>query len=160
MRLEVNTRGWPTYNGIRNLKAEAFQIQWTPEMIAEAQRCRDDVVYFLSTYVKIVHPDKGVVYFEPYEFQKDFIQLMNDERFVVGKLARQCGKSTVMLGYILHYILFNKTKQVAILANTHQNAKKLMRQLKDMLQEVPMWLQQGVMKWDTQEIILENKPLS
>lgn len=157
MALEVSTRGWPVYNGIRNLKAEGYQIAWTPEMRDELQRCANDVVYFLSNYVKIVHPDRGTVNFEPYEFQKDFIQLMNDERFVIGKLARQCGKSTVMLGYILHYILFNTTKQVAILANTHQNAKKLMRQLKDMLQDVPMWLQQGVMKWDTQEIILENK---
>lgn len=49
------------YLGNNNLKRSNIKIEWTQEQVAEYIKCANDVDYFCSTYVKIVHVDKGLV---------------------------------------------------------------------------------------------------
>ena len=106
--------------------------------------------------MKIISLDKGLVPFELYDFQEEMVRTIHTNRFVIAKLPRQSGKSTVVTAYILHYILFNQSVNVAILANKLSTARELLSRLKLAYEYLPKWLQQGVLEWNKGSIQLEN----
>jgi len=106
--------------------------------------------------VKILSLDKGLVPFEPYDYQEEMIRTIHENRFVIGKLPRQTGKSTTIIAYLLHYVLFNQSMSVAILANKLNTARELLGRLQLAYEYLPMWLQQGVVEWNKGSIVLEN----
>jgi hypothetical protein len=144
------------YLGNANLKAEGVKINFSEKQIEEYVKCSQDPLYFIKNYVKIVSLDKGLVPFEPYEFQEDMIQAVHKNRFVICKMPRQSGKSTTMISFLLHYILFNQSMSVAILANKLATARELLGRLKLAYEYLPVWLQQGVVEWNKGSIVLEN----
>ena len=144
------------YLGNTNLKAAGVNVNFSPEQIEEYVKCSQDPLYFIKNYVKIVSLDKGLVPFEPYDFQEDMIRTIHENRFVIGKLPRQTGKSTTIISYLLHYVLFNQSMSVAILANKLTTARELLGRLKLAYEYLPMWLQQGVVEWNKGSIVLEN----
>jgi hypothetical protein len=144
------------YLGNSNLKAAGVNVNFSPEQIEEYVKCSQDPLYFIKNYVKIVSLDKGLVPFEPYDFQEDMIHTIHENRFVIGKLPRQTGKSTTIISYLLHYVLFNQSMSVAILANKLTTARELLGRLKLAYEYLPMWLQQGVVEWNKGSIVLEN----
>ena len=144
------------YLGNSNLKAAGVNVNFSPEQIEEYVKCSQDPMYFIRNYVKIVSLDKGLVPFEPYDFQEDMIEAIHKNRFVIGKLPRQTGKSTTIISYLLHYVLFNQSMSVAILANKLNTARELLGRLKLAYEYLPMWLQQGVVEWNKGSIVLEN----
>tara|TARA_R110000868_G_scaffold9867_2_gene48471 strand:- start:40568 stop:42238 length:1671 start_codon:yes stop_codon:yes gene_type:complete len=144
------------YLGNANLKSAGVNINFSPEQIEEYMKCANDPLYFIANYVKIVSLDKGLVPFTPYDFQEDMIESVHKNRFVIMKCPRQSGKSTTMVSYLLHYILFNQNMSVAILANKLSTARELLGRLKLAYEYLPMWLQQGVVEWNKGSIVLEN----
>jgi len=144
------------YLGNPNLKPVGVQQQFTPEQVKEYIKCATDPVYFVEKYVKIVAVDKGLVPFEMYDFQKDLIAKLHANRFVIGKLPRQVGKTTTVGAYLLHYVLFNQNMNVAILANKQSTAIEILGRIKMAYEYLPKWLQQGVIEWNKGSVVLEN----
>lgn len=144
------------YLGNSNLKAENIQVQWTEEQLEEYMKCSQDPVYFIKKYVKIVNLNEGLVPFELYDFQERFVNTMHSNRFVISKFPRQSGKSTTVIAYILHTVLFNPDQNVAILANKLATARELLHRLKLAYEYLPHWIQQGVRSWNKGSIELEN----
>jgi len=145
-----------TYLGNPNLKRANVNVSFTPEQIQEYVKCSEDPIYFIKSYVKIVSLDKGLINFDMFDFQELFVNTINENRFTIGKMPRQCGKSTTLVAYILWYILFNPTSNVAILANKQTVAKLHMDRLKVAYEYLPKWLQQGIKEWNKMSIELEN----
>ena len=144
------------YLGNSNLKAAGVNVNFSPEQIEEYVKCSQDPLYCIKNYVKIVSLDKGLVPFEPYDYQENMIRTIHENRFVIGKLPRQTGKSTTIIAYLLHYVLFNQSMSVAILANKLTTARELLGRLQLAYEYLPMWLQQGVVEWNKGSIVLEN----
>jgi len=144
------------YLGNPNLKAANVPVEFTEEQIGEYLRCSEDPVYFIKNYVKIVNLNEGLVPFELYEFQERFVKTIHNNRFTISKFPRQSGKSTTVIAYILHTVLFNPNQNVAILANKLATARELLHRLKLAYEHLPRWLQQGVLSWNKGSIELEN----
>ena len=144
------------YLGNANIKAAGVESEYTKEQIEEYAKCVSDPMYFIENYIKIVSLDEGLVQFEPYSFQKNILESVHNDRFVICKMPRQSGKSTTVISYLLHYVLFNPDKNVAILANKLTTARELLGRLKLAYEHLPKWLQQGVVEWNKGSIVLEN----
>jgi hypothetical protein len=144
------------YLGNNNLKRIGEQIEWTPDMLKEYMKCAEDPVYFAKTYIKIVHVDKGLVPFEMYGYQEEITEKITNSRRVAVLTARQSGKTTTAMAIILHYILFNEFKTVAILANKGDASREVMARVKLAYEALPKWLQQGIEEWNKGNIALEN----
>ena len=144
------------YLGNPNLKKANVPQEWTKEEILEYSRCMKDPIYFIKNYIKIVSLDEGLVPFELYDFQKEMIGTFHNNRFTICKLPRQSGKSTTIIAYLLHYVLFNPQVNVAILANKAATARDLLGRLQLAYEHLPKWLQQGVMSWNKGSLELEN----
>jgi hypothetical protein len=73
------------------IKRPGTQTEYTPEMILELNKCSEDIWNFLP-YIKIIHPDRGIIKFEPYDFQKQILKNFQNNRFNVVLASRQSGK--------------------------------------------------------------------
>ena len=144
------------YLGNKNLKAAGTNVEFTKEQVEEYLKCAKDPVHFIKEYVRIVSLDEGLVPFSMYDFQEDMVRKIHDNRFVIAKLPRQTGKSTTVISYLLHYILFTQDVNVAILANKLATARELLHRLKLAYEYLPTWMQQGIVEWNKGSIILEN----
>jgi len=144
------------YLGNPNLKAANVPVEFNEEQVAEYLHCSQDPVYFIKNYVKIVNLNDGLVPFELYDFQEKFVNTIHKNRFTISKFPRQSGKSTTVIAYILHTVLFNPNQNVAILANKLATARELLHRLKLAYEYLPKWIQQGVLSWNKGSIELEN----
>jgi hypothetical protein len=144
------------YLGNPLLKKANVPVEFTKEQIQEYQKCMDDPVYFIQEYMKIVSLDEGLVPFKMYDFQQNMVQTFHDNRFTICKLPRQSGKSTTIIAYLLHYVLFNQNVNVAILANKSSTARDILGRLQLGYENLPKWLQQGVVSWNKGSLDLEN----
>ena len=144
------------YLGNPNLKKANTPIEFTQENIEEYLKCKSDPVYFSMNYVKIVTLDEGLKSFTPYDFQEKLINNFHDNRFNICKMPRQTGKSTTIISFLLHYILFNESVNCAILANKLATARELLSRLQLAYEHLPKWMQQGVVVWNKGNIELEN----
>ena len=144
------------YLGNTKLKKDGVKMQFTPEMITEYAKCKNDIVYFCKEYVKIVHVDDGLIDFGMYDFQEDLINNINDNRYSISLCSRQVGKSITTVAWMLHFILFNEYKRVGVIANKGSTAKKILGKLKLAYENLPHWMQSGVVEWNKNSIELEN----
>ena len=144
------------YMGNPNLKPTGVEMEFTKEQVKEYIKCSQDPVYFIRNYVKIVSLDEGLVPFSMYDFQEEMVNVIHNNRFFIGKLPRQTGKSTTMISYLLHYVLFNQSMSVAVLANKQAVSRDILGRLQLAYEYLPLWLQQGIIAWNKGSIELEN----
>ena len=144
------------YLGNPNLKRANTPINFTKEDVEEYLRCKKDPVYFAKNYVKIVSLDEGLVPFKMWDFQEKLIRNFHEKRFNICKMPRQTGKSTTCVSYLLHYIVFNDSVNVGILANKAATARELLGRLATAYENLPKWMQQGIISWNKGSIELEN----
>ena len=145
-----------SYNGNARLKQVGYPIQFSQEQVRELVRCASDPAYFIETYCKIVSLDLGLIPFSLYDYQKNFIDVIQINRKVISMQPRQMGKSQVVAGYILWYTLFQSNKTVAILANKAAAAREILFRYQLMYENLPLFLQQGIKTWNKGDIELEN----
>ena len=144
------------YLGNPNLKKANVPIEFTQEQIMEFMRCKANPVYFAKKHVKIVTLDYGLMPFEPYDFQEGLINNFHRERFNICKMPRQTGKSTTVISYLLHYVVFNDSVNIGILANKAATARELLGRLQTAYENLPKWMQQGVLSWNRGSLELDN----
>jgi hypothetical protein len=152
----MNDRDMKGYNGNVLLKRENQEIEWTPDLIAEWVKCSKDPLYFIENYMKIITLNHGLQLFKPYPYQRKMIKSFVDNRYSIVTTARQAGKSTTTVGFILWYILFQEDKTVALLANKGETAREILGRVQLAYQHLPKWLQQGIREWNKGSFELEN----
>ena len=144
------------YLGNPNLKKANTPIEFTEENVIEFMKCKDDPVYFAKQYIKIVSLDEGLVPFNLYPFQEKLVRNFHENRFNICKMPRQTGKSTTVVSYLLHYAVFNDNVNIGILANKAKIAMDLLGRLQTAYENLPKWMQQGIIAWNKGSLELEN----
>tara|TARA_R100000951_G_scaffold21399_1_gene17814 strand:- start:6393 stop:8039 length:1647 start_codon:yes stop_codon:yes gene_type:complete len=144
------------YLGNPNLKKANTQIEFTKDQIQEYLRCKEDPVYFAAQYVKIVTLDHGLQPFKMYDFQEKLVNNFHANRFNICKMPRQTGKSTTVVSFLLHYAVFNDSVNIGILANKASTARELLSRLQIAYENLPKWMQQGILSWNKGSLELEN----
>mgnify|MGYP000178535606 FL=1 len=152
----MNERHMKGYRGSSALKKVNTIIEWTPELIEEYIQCSQDPFYFAERHMSIINVDRGKIKIKLYDYQREIIQSALDNRRTVAECARQSGKTTAITVFVLWYILFNKDKTVAILANKAETAREILSRIQLAYENLPKWLQQGVVEWNKGKFELEN----
>tara|TARA_B100000427_G_scaffold160046_1_gene133078 strand:+ start:381 stop:2033 length:1653 start_codon:yes stop_codon:yes gene_type:complete len=144
------------YLGNPNLKKANVTVDFTKKQVNEYLKCAKNPVYFIRKYIKIVSLDEGVIPFKMYDFQEGMVEKFHEHRFNICKLPRQSGKSTIVTAYLLWYVLFNSNVNVAILANKAPTAREMLGRLQLSYENLPKWMQQGIVGWNKGSLELEN----
>lgn len=144
------------YLGNQNLKKVGVEISFTEEQAKEIFNCSEDPVYFIKKYVKIVNVDRGLIPFDMWPFQEEMVNDFHQNRFCICKMPRQVGKTTTTVGYMLWSVLFQDDYNIAILANKGALAQDILGRLQKAYENLPLWLQQGIITWNKRSLELEN----
>jgi hypothetical protein len=144
------------YNGNVNLKRKGVSVEFTQDMVGEFVKCAQNPTYFAEKYIQIVHVDRGLIPIALYDYQKDIVEKITNNRRVTVVTSRQAGKTTTAVAVILHYVLFNEHKTCALLANKGDAAREILDRIKIAYEALPKWMQQGVMEWNKGSVEFEN----
>lgn len=75
-----------------NIKKAYSNSEYTPEQIEELKKCYRSPIYFMKTYVKVMHPTRGIVPFKLYPYQEEAVKSFEANSDVICKIGRQMGK--------------------------------------------------------------------
>ena len=144
------------YNGNPKLRRAHTKITLTQHQINEFKKCAKDPIYFIRNYVKIIVLGKGLQPFNLYDFQEDMIGKFVNNRFIICKIPRQSGKTITTVAFMLWTILFNENYNLAILAHKGTAANGILQRLKLAYENLPTWMQAGIVEWNKGNIELDN----
>lgn len=150
------------FKGKAHLRREGEYIEYTPEQIEEVVKCAEDPIYFAENYFTIINPLRGKETIKLYEFQKKmlkaYVDTPNDKTSVIINIPRQMGKTTLTTVYLLWYVLFNKDKTVAVIANKLDIAVEIVSRVKLAYESLPLWIQPGLKDdgWAQKKLLLGN----
>lgn len=148
------------FDGNPMLRGAGETFEYTPDMIKEIIKCKEDILYFAENYFYIQNLDKGKIKIPLWGFQKSLIKAMkeppNGKKHICILAARQMSKTTVMTIYLLHEFLFKKDYTIAILANREATAIEILGRIQMAYSLLPIWMQRGVVVYNKKEVLLEN----
>ena len=116
------------------------------QLLDEFKKCREDPEYFISTYIKVTHPIRGLVPFHLYPFQKRILSEIEGNRFSILRKFRQAGCTTIAAAYSLWTITFQKHKSVVILSKGDAESTEVLDRIKLMYDELPSFLKPGIIE--------------
>lgn len=141
--------------GNENLPID-ITIDWTPEMVAEFKKCKEDIFYFAQNYFSIINLDTGRQKIQLYDAQKNAIEKIVNNRRTVICASRQVGKTTLVTVVCLWYAIFTPDFTIAVLANKEDQAKEILERVKLAYEELPNWLKAGIWEFTKEHIRLTN----
>jgi hypothetical protein len=139
-------------------KAHAPQ-RYTLEEVKHLEACMDPVdgpLYFCKNFLKIQHPVRGSIAFEPYEYQERLIRSYHNYKQSIGMLPRQMGKTTCATGYLLWYTMFIPEAQVLIAAHKYEGAQDIMNRYRFGYENLPDFIRAGVYSYNRNTIEYDN----
>lgn len=145
----------PFYENNTKLLKGDLVFDRTHEEIQEWFRCKNDIIYFVEKYCKLMTPE-GIKNVKLRDYQKHYLEHLVDNRLSIYLACRQCGKTTTSAVFMLHYILFNVDKNALVLGNKRKTAVEILDKAKKIYLELPYFLKPGIYKWNEGEIVLDN----
>ena len=145
-----------SYMGNPNLPTANATFEYTPEMVAEIAKCRDDILYFAENYFYIIEPDLGKIKIPLLPYQKNLLNAFRDNRFNIVNSSRQSGKTTCLTILALHETCFKDYRNTLIVANKEDTAKMIFKRVKMAYEELPNWLKPGVKNWGQESTEFSN----
>ena len=144
--------------GVLVKKAFAKQ-RYTLEEVKHLEACMDPVdgpLYFCKNFLKIQHPTRGSMPFQPYPYQESLLRAYHDYRYTIAMLPRQSGKTTCASGYLLWYTMFIPEAQVLIAAHKHAGAQDIMNRYRYGYENLPDFIRAGVHSYNRNTIEYDN----
>ena len=77
-------------------KAAHLKMELSKQELLEFRACcnhRSGPLYFMENFMKIQHPTRGGINFEPFDYQLELIENYNSNRYSINMLGRQMGKA-------------------------------------------------------------------
>lgn len=65
---------------------------FTPQQIKELKKCANDPIYFIENYLSLVNEKAEEIPFKLFDFQKELIESLIENRYTIALWARQMGK--------------------------------------------------------------------
>jgi len=135
------------YMGDPNLPSLGAEFEYTPEMIKEITKCKNDVLHFAAKYFYIIDPDKGRSIIDLYKFQKRILKAFTKHRYNILIASRQASKTTLFTIFALWVACFNSDQNIVVVANKEATAKEIFRRIKLAYEELPEWLKPAVKEY-------------
>ena len=113
--------------------------QTKTQQVQEIIKCGKDPNYFFKNYLKIQHPVRGLIPFDTYEFQDECVNQFTDHRFNIVLKSRQLGLSTLVAAYSLWMALYQRDKNILVIATKLTVAQNFITKVKTMIRSLPKW---------------------
>lgn len=139
-----------------SIKRPFQETEYTSETIMDLKRCLVDPIFFIENFVKVQHPTKGTVPMVLFEYQKEMLDAIHNNKDTVILASRQLGKTTVVAAYILWMTCFQTDKLCVIASKAMNHAVEIMSRIKFAYEELPLWLKPGCRYYSRTSIEFDN----
>ena len=112
------------------------------EAVKEFKRCSKAPSYFISKYIKVTHPVRGLVNFELYPFQKRIVKELTSHRFNILRKFRQA--------------IFAKYQTIPSISKGDQESTEVLERIKLMYDELPDIMKPGIEEDNKHTLKLKN----
>lgn len=144
------------YRGDKNVPKSEAQFEWTPKMVQELKKCKEDIIYFAENYFYIVSLDRGKEVIKLYTRQRQILKSLSKERFLCLLSSRQFGKTTLMTIYALWLSCFEADQRIMIVANREQTAINIFKRIRTAYEQLPNFLKPGVKEYGKTGLTFDN----
>ena len=141
-----------------DIKRPNAPVEYTKETAHELVKCAKDCIYFVRNYVKIVHPKRGAIPFDLYDFQEDILRMYQSSRYNISMQSRQTGKSQTACAFLLWAAIFTDNIEILIASNKNKGAMEMIKRIRFMYTHLPDWLKPGINEsyWNKHELAWDN----
>ena len=153
---EINIDKSQFYRGDKNVPKDGAEFEWTPQMVNELKKCKQDIIYFAENYFTITNLDRGKEKIKLYVKQKQVLRSLMNNRFVSLLSSRQAGKSTLMTIYVLWVTCFFGDQRAVIVANKEQTAINIFKRVRMAYEQLPVFLKPGVKEYGKTGVTFDN----
>lgn len=126
------------------------------DQVNEIIKCGKDPKYFIKTYTKIQHPTRGTIRFDTFDFQDDCVDAFIEHRLNIILKSRQLGLSTICAAYAVWMAIFQKDKNILVIATKLKTAMNFIKKVAVILQSLPKWLLLPKFEPSKQQITFSN----
>lgn len=144
------------YRGDKNVPKSEAQFEWTPKMVQELKKCKEDIIYFAENYFYIVNLDRGKEVISLYTRQKQILRSLINNRFTILLSSRQFGKTTLMTIYALWLACFESDQRVMVVANREQTAINVFKRIRLAYEQLPNFLKPGAKDYGKTGLTFDN----
>lgn len=138
------------------VKKPNAKTTFTMDELEHLDRCEDDPIYFIETFIKVQHPKKGSVPLILYDFQREMVAAFHKYNRIVGLTARQMGKTTTASAYLLWLAMFREDTKVLVVANKLKSALEIMERVRYAYEECPDYIKCGTKEYNKTSITFDN----
>jgi len=127
----------------------------TEKHIEEYFKCKNSFEYHISKYILLELPG-GDIYINPYDKQKELLQLVYQKHYVIVIKSRQIGISTIIQAYISWLVVFHENVVVGIVSKDGKESTDFARFIMGFIDKLPNWMQPKFTKRTERTFILKN----
>jgi hypothetical protein len=138
------------------LPTAGADFEWTPEMVSELKKCKENILHFAENYFFIINLDEGKQKIKLHSYQKKALRMIRDNRFNLLLFSRQTGKSTISTIYMLWTAIFFNDQKIMLVANKENTAKEIFKRIRLAYEQLPNWLKSPVQYYGLESLELEN----
>lgn len=117
----------------------------------EFSKCQSDFVYFAKTYLKIVHPKRGLIPFELHPYQERLIKTYEQHPSVILKKFRQGGFTTLTVLWCLWKCMFVPKQRIFLVSKTDREAIHVGKIVDLAINNFPDWFKPRMTKQNDHE---------
>jgi hypothetical protein len=118
-------------------------------------KCMTDPTHFMKKYCMIQHPTKGRIQFNLYPFQEKVLYQFQKNNYNVVLKSRQLGISTLVAGFSLWLMLFQRDKNILCIATKQETAKNMVTKVRFMYDNLPSWLKGSEKPLENNKLLLK-----
>ena len=152
----LKTHEIPFFDKIIGLRKAGLTFKLSKDEIEEYMKCKLDIKYFANNYCYVKSEDGQFHPLKLRDYQYDMLDLFDNNKLSILMASRQVGKTISSAIFILHFMLFNNTKNVLIAANVLKTSVEILERIKEIYQYLPFFLKQGIEVWNQSQIKFEN----
>lgn len=118
-------------------------------------KCMTDPAHFMKKYCMIQHPTRGRIQFQLYPFQEKVLHQFQKNNYNIVLKSRQLGISTLVAGFSLWMMIFNKDKNILCIATKQDTAKNMVTKVRFMYDNLPSWLRGAEKPLENNKLLLK-----
>lgn len=147
----------PFFENTIGLRKKDLVFMATEEELHEYLKAKTDIMYFAEKYCWVKGEDGKPAPIRLRKYQKEILQNFNEYRFNILMASRQSGKTICSSISLLHFMLFNSSKNVLLTANKVETVVEVLDKIKEIYSQLPFFLQKGIKVFNQRQITFDNK---
>ena len=141
----------------KKLRKAGVEIALTSHQLDQVYAMQTDIHYMAdNSLISVKTAKRGIQKLKLRDFQREMLTSYFTKNRVATNASRQIGKTVINNYFVINYALYNSDQEIWILANKGRTAKKILKRLKIMYESLPLWLQQGIVSWNSESAEFEN----